>query len=177
MIDFEVCLFLLYGFFYYLWNLFVFVGKNIDWRLPSMKLVVSIMLYGTHSQSSHQSENERRSFSKKKIHRKMMYSSNVPKRWSFQKNCTGIWSFIYHEERWYFFFPKIWYFFYGLKMKEIFLKKYMEIWCFLYVGKDCISFSYKYEITFLSKKQGWSFPAKCTLRWYFRHYWKRWYSS
>ena len=66
MIDFEVCLFLLYGFFYYLWNLFVFVGKNIDWRLPSMKLVVSIMLYGTHSQSSHQSENERWSFSKKK---------------------------------------------------------------------------------------------------------------
>ena len=23
----------------------VFVGKNIDWKLPSMKLVVSIMLY------------------------------------------------------------------------------------------------------------------------------------
>ena len=30
IIDFEVCLFLLYVFLYYLWNLFVFVGKNID---------------------------------------------------------------------------------------------------------------------------------------------------
>ena len=34
----------------------------------------------------------------------------------------------------------------------------MEIWCFLYVGKGGISFSYKYEITLLSKKQRWSFP-------------------
>ena len=37
---------------HYLWNLFVFVGKNIDWRLPSMKLAVSIMLYWIPSQSS-----------------------------------------------------------------------------------------------------------------------------
>ena len=54
----------------------------------------------------------------KKIHGNMIYSSNVLKRWSFQKNCTGIWSFLYHEERWHFFFPKIWYFFYGRKMKD-----------------------------------------------------------
>ena len=32
-------------FLYYLWNLFAFAGKNTDWRLPGMKLVVSIMLY------------------------------------------------------------------------------------------------------------------------------------
>ena len=44
MTDFNVCLFLQY-FFYYLENIFVFVGKNIDWGLPSMKLVVTIMLY------------------------------------------------------------------------------------------------------------------------------------
>ena len=42
-----------FGFFlYYLWNVFVFVGKNIDWRLPTMKLVVSIILYWIPSQSS-----------------------------------------------------------------------------------------------------------------------------
>ena len=87
-----------------------------------------------------QAENERWSFSKK-IHWNMIYSSNVPKRWSFQTNCTGIWSFLYHEERWHFFFPKILYFFTDEKWKVIFLKKYMEIWCFLYVGKVGISFS------------------------------------
>ena len=33
---------------------------------------------------------------------------DVLKRWSFQKNCAGIWSFLYYRERWFFFFPKIW---------------------------------------------------------------------
>ena len=28
--------------------------------------------------------------SQKKKHGNMIYSSNVPKRWSFQKNCAGI---------------------------------------------------------------------------------------
>ena len=48
------------------------------------------------------------------------------------------------------------------KWKMIFLKKYMEIWCFLYVGKGGISFSYKYEIILLLKKQRWSFLTKYT---------------
>ena len=43
MIEFDMCLFLLYVSLYYLWTLFVFVGKNIDWRLPSMELAVSII--------------------------------------------------------------------------------------------------------------------------------------
>ena len=30
------------------------------------------------------------------------------KRLSFQKNCAGMWSFLYYRERWYFFLPKIW---------------------------------------------------------------------
>ena len=50
----QSCVFvLLYVFLYYLSNLFVFVGKNIDWRLPSMKLVVSIMLSWIPSQLIH----------------------------------------------------------------------------------------------------------------------------
>ena len=59
----------------------------------------------------------------KKIHGNMIYSSNVLKRWSFQKNCTGIWSFLYYQERWYFFFPKIWSYSLDEKWKTIFLKK------------------------------------------------------
>ena len=52
MIDFEVYLFLLCVFLYYLWNFFDFVGKHIDWRLPSMKIIVSIMLHWIPSKSS-----------------------------------------------------------------------------------------------------------------------------
>ena len=64
---------------------------------------------------------------------------NVLKRWSFQKNLTGIWSFLYYQERGYFFFPKIWSYSLDTKGKMIFLKKYLEI-CFLQMfGKDCLS--------------------------------------
>ena len=61
-----------------------------------------------------------------------------------------------------FFPPKIWYFFRDRKWKMVFFKKQMEIWCFLYVDKGGISFSYKYEITLLSKKQRRFFPEKYT---------------
>ena len=50
----------------------------------------------------------------KKIHGNMIFSSNVPKRSSFQK---GTWSFLYHLKRWYFFL-KTWYFFPGRKTRE-----------------------------------------------------------
>ena len=91
----------------------------------------------------------------KKIHRYTTFFANVLKRWPFQKNCTGIWSFLYYQERWYFFFPKIWYYSVDGKWKKIFLKKkYMEI-CeiFCIFVKNGISFSYKYDITLLSKKK------------------------
>ena len=96
----------------------------------------------------------------KKIHGNMIFSSNVLKRWSFQKNCTGIWSFLYHEERWHFFFPKIWYFFTDGKWKMIFLKKYMEIWCFLYI---CINVT-NMILPFCKKNQRWSSPEKIHLK-------------
>ena len=48
---------------------------------------------------------------------------DVLKRWSFQKNCARIWSFLHYWERWYFFFPKIWSYTLGEKWKMIFLKK------------------------------------------------------
>ena len=35
----------------------------------------------------------------KKIHGNMIFSSNFLKRWFFQKNRSGIWSFLYYLER------------------------------------------------------------------------------
>ena len=51
---------------------------------------------------------------------------DILKRWSFQKNCAGIWSFLYYQERWYFFFRKIWSYTLDGKWKMIFLKKTHE---------------------------------------------------
>ena len=66
------------------------------------------------------------------LHRKPYFPfPDVLRRWSFQKNCAGIWSFLYYRERWYFFFPKIWSYTLDGKWKMIFLKKYTEIWYFL----------------------------------------------
>ena len=58
--------------------------------------------------------------------------------------------FLISWEKMAFIFPVNGIFFTDGKWKMIFLKKYMEIWCFLYIGKGGISFSYKYEITLLS---------------------------
>ena len=56
---------------------------------------------------------------------------DVLQRWSFKRNCAGIWSFLYYRERWYFFFPKIWSYTLDGKWKMIFLKNYTEIRYFL----------------------------------------------
>ena len=48
---------------------------------------------------------------------------DVLKRWSFPKNCAGIWSFLHYWERWYFFLPKIWSYTLDGKWQVIFLKK------------------------------------------------------
>ena len=48
---------------------------------------------------------------------------DVLKRWSFQENSAGIWSFLCYWEGWYFFFPKIWSYTLDGKWKMFFLKK------------------------------------------------------
>ena len=86
------------------------------------------------------------------------FQKHVLKRWSFQKNCAGIWSFLYYRERWYFFFPKIWSYTLDGKWKMIFLKKYTEIWYFLQTF-------WKYGISKKCRAGTWSFL----------YYLKKWY--
>ena len=89
-------------------------------------------------------------------------SSNVLKKWFFQKNCTGIWSFLlYYLERWYFFFPKIWSYSLDGKWKMIFLKKKKNTW--------------KYDIFFKCSEK-FVFPKKnCSWIWSFSYYLERWF--
>ena len=77
-----------------------------------------------------------------------------------KKNCTGTWSFLYYLERWYFFYPEIWYFFFGRKMEDIFLKKHMEIWYFLYI---CVNVT-NTILPFGQKSQRQSSPDKMHLK-------------
>ena len=84
---------------------------------------------------------------------------DVLKRWYFQKNCAGIWSFLYYRERWYFFFPKIWSYTLDGKWKMIFLKKYTEIWYFLQTF-------WKYGLSKGCRAGTWSFLYYLE-RWYF----------
>ena len=44
---------------------------------------------------------------------------------------AGTWPFLYHLERWYFFYRKHFFFSLGRKWEVTFLKKYMEIWYLL----------------------------------------------
>ena len=85
--------------------------------------------------------------------------SNVLKRWS----CTGIWSFLYYQERWYLLFPKIWSYSLGKKERWPFPKNYMEIWCFLQTfWKDGLSkkIALEYDLFRNIWKDGISFFPK-----------------
>ena len=85
---------------------------------------------------------------------------DVLKRWSFQKNPAGTWSFLYYRERWYFFFLKIWPYTLGGKWKMFFLKKkYTEIWYFLQTF-------WKVGLFKKGRAGTWSF-LYCLRRWYF----------
>ena len=46
MIDFNVCLFLQYVFLLLIKSFCIFVGKNIDWRLPNFTKTLLIILWG-----------------------------------------------------------------------------------------------------------------------------------
>ena len=112
---------------------------------------------------------------------------DVLKRWSFQKNCAGIWSFLYYRERWYFFFPKIWSYTLDGKWKMIFLKKihgnmifssnflkrcsFQKGPCrhmiFLVLSGKMVFFSQKHDIFSLGRKWEAAFLKKCMEIWDF----------
>ena len=84
-----------------------------------------------------------------------------------KKNCTGIWSFLYCQERSYFFFPKIW----SYSWDHLFRKKKKK------KKQGNIFFVYSVKMYFFSlqiwyypstKKQRRSSPEKYILR---RHFW------
>ena len=82
--------------------------------------------------------------------------SNGLKKLPFKKSCTGIWSFLYYQQRQYFFFPKIWPYSLYRKWKIIFPKNAWKHDIFLYLVNVVFPFCYKYYIIFLSKK--WRLP-------------------
>ena len=106
---------------------------------------------------------------------------DVLKRWYFQKNCAGIWSFLYYRERWYFFFPKIWSYTLDGKWKMIFLKKihgnmifssnFLKRWSFqkgprwhlifIVLSGKMVLFPRKHDIFSLGRKWEAAFPRKC----------------
>ena len=97
----------------------------------------------------------------KKLYGNMICSSNVLKRWSYQKSSTEIWSFLYYLERWYFFFTRK-YDIFSLdgKWKMIFLKKIY--WNMIFSG--CMYKCYKYDITLLPKQSKTIFSRENTLK-------------
>ena len=87
---------------------------------------------------------------------------DVLKRWSFQKNCTGISSFLYYLERWGVFFPKPWHLFFGRRMKDDLSQEMHGNMIFPVYMYRC----YKHAIMPLCRKknQRWSSPAKMHLK-------------
>ena len=77
-----------------------------------------------------------------------------------KKSRTEIWSFLYYLESWYFFTRKYDIFSWDGKWKLIFLKKYMEIWYFLYI---CINVT-NMILPFCQKNQRRSCPEKIHLK-------------
>ena len=112
---------------------------------------------------------------------------DILKRCSFQKNCAGIWSFLYYRERSCFFFLKIWSYTLDGKWKMIFLKKihgnmifssnFLKRWSFqkgprrhmifLVLSGKMVFFSQKHDIFSLGRKWEVAFLRKYMEIWHF----------
>ena len=101
---------------------------------------------------------------KKKIHGNMIFSSNVRKRWPFQKNCAGAWfsCIIWRNGKMAFFPPrKHDIFFFGRIMKDDLAQEiHGNMILFLYTYR-----CYKHDIKPpCQKNHRWSSPAKIHLK-------------
>ena len=81
----------------------------------------------------------------------------------FSKKNTGIWSVVLSWKM-VFVFPRIWSYSLDGKWKMFFLKKYVEIWYFLYIWYRWYFFFLQYDITPLSIKQRWFSPENVHLK-------------
>ena len=84
--------------------------KKLHWNMIFPVLTGKIFLFLENMILFFRRKMKNDLFHKRKKKENMIFSANVLKKWSSQNNCTGIWSFLCHQERWYFFFPKIWYY-------------------------------------------------------------------
>ena len=96
----------------------------------------------------------------KKIHGNMIFSSNAPKRWSFQKKSHWNMVFLVLSGKMAFFPGKYDIFSLDGKWKMNFLKKYMDIWYFVYI---CINVT-NMILHFWKKNQRWSSLGKIHLK-------------
>ena len=78
----------------------------------------------------------------------------------FKKNRTGIWSSLSSEKMALLFPENMIFFSMDGKWRWYFSKNTWKYDVFCIFGRDGISFSYKYEITLLSKKQRWTLTKK-----------------
>ena len=93
----------------------------------------------------------------KNIRGNMILFANVLKRWSFQKNRTGIWSFFYYQKK-IFLFPENMILFFRRKIKDDLSQK--NTW--------------NYDIVWYALKRR-SFQKARTRIWSFFNYQERWY--
>ena len=110
---------------------------------------------------------------------------NVLKRSFFQKNRTGIWSFLYYQERWFLFLENMNLFFRQKTKDDLSQKNYMEIWYFLQMfWKNCLSkkIAMEYNLSFVIWKDGIFLSENIFFLWtenerwsFSRNTWKKWY--
>ena len=93
-----------------------------------------------------------------------LFFPDALKRWSFQKNCAGTWSFLYYRERIYFLFPKIWSYTLDGKGKMIFLKKNTWKYVIFFRSPEKMVFPKRavsaYDLSCIIWKDGIFFPRK-----------------
>ena len=97
----------------------------------------------------------------KKIHGSVIFSSNVLKRWSFQKGLRWDMIFLVLSGKMVLFPQKHDIFSLGGKWGTVFFKKCMEICCFLCTRTGATHVSPCHPA---KKCQGWSYPAKMQLK-------------
>ena len=108
-------------------------SKKLRWNMIFMVLLGKMIFLFPENMILLLGKKMKDDLSQKKIHKNMIFYSNVLKRWSFQRDRAGTWSFLCYLERGYFFSRKYYVFSLDRKWKITFHKKYAEVRNFLYI--------------------------------------------